>query len=488
MGPAFLRKYNTAITAGTIYSVKIPMIKRGVVDFALSADWTPAAGDVKVSKDGGVAANIATLPAAVAMGNTAYWEFVFSGAELSCGNLMVTVGDSATKAVEDQAFQIETFGNASAAYPVDWSDVVRMGLTAFPAVASGSAGAIPTTGAGANQISVASGQVILQAGTGTGQLDFTSGVVKSSLVQILGTALTETAGQIAAAFKQFFNVASPTGTLNDSTTLLGRLTAARAGYLDNANVGGPLASHADILAINQSASKHVLLTTVQQYCPGEGYTIECRTFAAADGSAVNADSTPTFTATGATSGSLSGNLGAVTNPATGVYRVTYTVSGSPTLEQIRLDVSATISAATFTLSTYAQTVDEATVVWTSTDQSHLTSIFNKLPTNNLADETIVLAAIGTPIQAGPVTVGTNNDKTGYALSAAGLDQIAITDPGAPAGWTTFPKMLLALCRRFLKKSTLTSTQLKTYADDGATVNSNQAVSDDGTTQTQGAAS
>lgn len=56
--------------------------------------------------------------------------------------------------------------------------------------------------------------VKISAGTGAGQLDFTSGVVKSNLSQILGTALTETAGQIAAAFKKFFNVATPTGTVN----------------------------------------------------------------------------------------------------------------------------------------------------------------------------------------------------------------------------------------------------------------------------------
>ena len=42
--------------------------------------------------------------------------------------------------------------------------------------------------------------VLLSSGTGTGQLDFTSGVVKANLAQILGTALTETAGQIAAGF------------------------------------------------------------------------------------------------------------------------------------------------------------------------------------------------------------------------------------------------------------------------------------------------
>jgi len=56
--------------------------------------------------------------------------------------------------------------------------------------------------------------VLLSSGTGTGQLDFTSGVVKSNLAQILGTALTETAGYLAAAFKKFFNVGSPTGTVN----------------------------------------------------------------------------------------------------------------------------------------------------------------------------------------------------------------------------------------------------------------------------------
>lgn len=52
--------------------------------------------------------------------------------------------------------------------------------------------------------------VLLSTGTGTGQLDFTSGVVKSNLVQILATALTETAGLLAGGFKKFFNVAAPT--------------------------------------------------------------------------------------------------------------------------------------------------------------------------------------------------------------------------------------------------------------------------------------
>jgi hypothetical protein len=56
--------------------------------------------------------------------------------------------------------------------------------------------------------------VLLSSGTGTGQLDFTSGVVKANLAQILGTALTETAGLLAGGFKKFFNVATPAATMD----------------------------------------------------------------------------------------------------------------------------------------------------------------------------------------------------------------------------------------------------------------------------------
>lgn len=113
----FLHKYGT----GNFTTVYIELLKAGVTDQAVSADWTPATGDVKVSKDGGAAANIGTLPTAIAMGNTAYWAFVFTDAEVTCKKLVVTVGDSATKAVQDSSFTLETFGHASALYPTDLS-------------------------------------------------------------------------------------------------------------------------------------------------------------------------------------------------------------------------------------------------------------------------------------------------------------------------------------------------------------------------------
>src|SRR3990170_604463 len=46
------------------------------------------------------------------------------------------------------------------------------------------------------------------------------GNMKSSLVEILTTALTETVGQIAAAFKQFFDVGTPTGTMKAITNVV----------------------------------------------------------------------------------------------------------------------------------------------------------------------------------------------------------------------------------------------------------------------------
>lgn len=75
--------------------------------------------------------------------------------------------------------------------------------------------------------------VLLSSGTSTGQLDFTSGVVKSNLAQVLATALTEGgSGRLAAAIKQFFDIASPTSTMDlitAATTVTNLTNAPTAG-------------------------------------------------------------------------------------------------------------------------------------------------------------------------------------------------------------------------------------------------------------------
>lgn len=60
--------------------------------------------------------------------------------------------------------------------------------------------------------------------------DIAANSVNADLQKILGTLLTETAGQIAGGFKQFFNVASPTGSVNNVTTIKDIVEADR--YID----------------------------------------------------------------------------------------------------------------------------------------------------------------------------------------------------------------------------------------------------------------
>jgi len=139
---------------------------------------------------------------------------------------------------------------------------------------------------------------------------------------------------------------------------------------------------------------------------------------------VNADSDPTLTVTGQTTGSLAANVGAVSNPATGVYRWAYTQSSAATLEPIRIDVSATISSSTFTLSAYTQSVDFVAATWSTTDSSHLTAIYNKLPVNNIADQTLLdtdIAAAQTDLDT--LTAGVNVTAVdGSSLNAHGIGQ------------------------------------------------------------------
>lgn len=110
-------------------TVYFPLIKAGTSNLAGSSDYTYAAGDVKVSKDGGAAANPTNAPSAVSMGNGAYWKLVLTSAEMSAKRIVVTIADSATKAVEDSVVIIETHGEGTggqtpAIDTVDFADAV----------------------------------------------------------------------------------------------------------------------------------------------------------------------------------------------------------------------------------------------------------------------------------------------------------------------------------------------------------------------------
>lgn len=147
---AILRKYGTATT------VLFPLIDRGTLDFE-STPVTFVAADTQISKDEGAFANTGSTPAHE--GNGMY-SLALTATEMQAARIMVTVIDAATKAWEDQAILVETYGDASAEHAVDLDDSVRAGLTALPNAAAEAAGGLYTRGTGAGQINQpANGQI-----------------------------------------------------------------------------------------------------------------------------------------------------------------------------------------------------------------------------------------------------------------------------------------------------------------------------------------
>ncbi len=370
----FLRKYNTLLVTGTT-AIRIPIIKRAVVDFAVGADWTPAAGDVKISVDATAAANVTNLPTAVTYGNTAMWEFILTAAELSCKTAVVTIADSATKAIEDQSFIVETYGHASAMYAADLSlanlpaNVTQLLGTAW--LTPGTAGTPDVNVKLINAVSTSSVTTV-NANQGTTQpINFTgtgaSALAKSDMVDIAGAAVSTASAQIGVNAVQFG--AAPV-TATTSVTI-------------------PAAS--------------TLATT-----------------------------------TGAV-GSVTGAVGSVTGNVGG------NVTGS---------VGSVVGAVGS-----------------------------------------VTGAVGS-VTAG-VTVTTNNDKTGYGLSAATLTSIngevvdalnvdTYAEPGqeTPGATISLAKKIGYLYKAFLNKVTQTSTTLSVYNNAGTVVDQKATVSDDGTTFTR----
>lgn len=99
---------------GTQDTIHFPIKKAGLSDFAGSADWTPASGDVLISIDGGDFSGTTNLPSAIGGAGSKGWILTLTAAELTGKQIMVQIVDQGTKVVDDQCILIETFGHASA--------------------------------------------------------------------------------------------------------------------------------------------------------------------------------------------------------------------------------------------------------------------------------------------------------------------------------------------------------------------------------------
>ena len=142
----------------------------------LRTDWSPVQADCRIMKDGG-AFQMCDNTAVTESGT---YSIILTATEMQFASGVLKLVDSVTKVFLDKVVIIETYGNPSAQHAFDLD---------IASVAQG-----------------ADNDTILSS------LNIASGAVEADLTFIHGTALTETAGQLAAAFKKFFNVAAPTAT------------------------------------------------------------------------------------------------------------------------------------------------------------------------------------------------------------------------------------------------------------------------------------
>lgn len=454
----FLRKYGVATAAGT--HVRIPIIKAGSQDYAGSGDWTPAAGDVKISKNGGAQANIGTLPTYT----NGAWQFQFTAAELQAATIEVQVVDSATKAIEDQFFIIETYGHASALHAMDFDDSVRGGLTALPNAAADAAGGLPISDAGGLDLDtllaeLAAANIPADIDTLIARLTAArAGYLDELAAANLPADIDTLIARLTAARAGYLDELAAANIPADIDTLIARLTATRAGYLDKLNITGNVASSGEVTAIQNNTRVRVVVPPAMERPDSGSTAFKLHLYIYDDAGNMEApDSAPTIAAANQSGTDRSANLGTVTLENTGHYSVTYTVNTAHAIEQILFEWTIVEGGATRLHGAATQIVDTTAVDFTAADRAKLDTLHDSRLTaaragylDNLnghtpqSGDSYAIVNHGTygnaqlartsalPINfgdlaitptTGRVTVGTNLDKTGYDLNA---DQSTVT--------------------------------------------------------------
>jgi len=160
----FRAKYGVAFDVGPFV-----IQKRSFPDWAASGDWTPATGDTKISKDYGNVANATNNPAAIGGTGSTGWKLTLTSTEMQAARIFGQVVDAATKAVEDYAFVVVTYGHPSAADPFDFSKSLFDQLQPDAGIAQAGGGNSITLRAGAPSFDLTGYVVCTGAGTGKEQ-------------------------------------------------------------------------------------------------------------------------------------------------------------------------------------------------------------------------------------------------------------------------------------------------------------------------------
>lgn len=163
----------------------------------------------------------------------------------------------------------------------------------------------------------------------------------------------------------------------DIDTLLGRFTAARAGYLDNLNVGGLVASSAEVTSVQNNTRVVRVVPTVIERPDSGTTTYRIEVFIYDDvGNMEPPDSAPTVALVNQAGTDLSARLDSATGTlvSVGRYRWIYTATSTDDLEQLVWAFSIVEGGNTREYGNATIIVDTTAVDFTAADRSMLTAV------------------------------------------------------------------------------------------------------------------
>lgn len=240
-------------------------------------------------------------------------------------------------------------------------------------------------------------------------------VPASNMVDISGLATSAgLASTLSTISSQLYSIDGVVdAVLQDTAALDTRITAARAGYLDNLS-GGPVALAAQVTTPGSIRSK--MIAPAAAIIPPSAATsirIEILLYDT-DGALNDPDGgVVTFTATNQTGASRQGNLTSVTKAAVGRYYVDYAIAPTHGQEQIVFRADWTEGNVDLTDAAIVSVDLQATTAFTSTDRTKLEAIHAKLPTSSYL--------VGTANSSGVIDASTiSGDKSAFKADISGL--------------------------------------------------------------------
>jgi len=324
---------------------------------------------------------------------------------------------------------------------IDPYDSVRGGMTSLPNAAAEAVGGLYTRGTGAGQIAQdangRSSALVVAYDTGLAPLQPTT----------TGRKLDVSADGNAGI--DWANVSSPTSTVGLTGTTIAssfvaadrtkldalhdtRITATRAGYLDNLAVGGLVSSSAEVLALQNNTRIHVVLAgnLVRPTSGSDDYVVHLYLYDEA-GNMEAPDSTPTLAVTNAAGTDRSANLSSVTNVSTGHYTADYTVADTHAKETLHFAWSVTEGGNAREYAAQSMVVDDIATDFTAADRAKLDTLHDTRITGARATNLDNLDQAISTTEAN-IRGADDDDLKNISDEIAALNNLAATDVWAAA--------------------------------------------------------